>query len=50
VIVQIGTRTITNIYDYTYALDTLTPDVPVAVIYLRAGERRETTMTPRVRR
>jgi hypothetical protein len=50
VIVQIGERTITNIYDYTYALDTLKPDVPVTLTYTRNGERRETTLTPRVRR
>lgn len=50
VIVQFGSRTITNIYDYTYALDTVKAGVPITVVYLRNGERRETTLTPRVRR
>lgn len=50
VIVQFGTRTITNIYDYTYALDTVKAGVPITVVYLRNGERRETTLTPRARR
>jgi hypothetical protein len=50
VIVQFGSRTITNIYDYTYALDTVKAGVPITVVYLRNGERRETTLTPRARR
>jgi Zn-dependent M28 family amino/carboxypeptidase len=50
VIVQFGSRTITNIYDYTYALDTAKAGVPITVVYLRNGERRETTLTPRARR
>jgi hypothetical protein len=50
VIVELGGRRIANIYDYTYALDALKVDQPVTVVYLRGGERRETTMTPRARR
>lgn len=50
VIVEFAGRTIANIYDYTYALDTVKADVPIAVVYLRDGERRETTLTPRARR
>jgi len=50
VLVQFGTRTITNIYDYTYALDAVKVDEPLIVVYLRNGERRETTLTPRARK
>jgi len=48
-IVEIAGQTITNIYDYTYALALLKADEPVTVIYLRDGERRETTLTPAAR-
>jgi len=50
VIVQFGSQTIANIYDYTYALDAVKVDEPLTVIYIRDGERRETTLTPRARR
>ena len=50
VIVEIAGQTIANIYDYTYALDVLKIGVPAKVIYLRAGERKETTLTPAARR
>jgi hypothetical protein len=50
VIVEIAGQSIANVYDYTYALDLMKPDEPVAVIYLRNGEKRETTLTPRARR
>jgi hypothetical protein len=49
VIVEFGDREIANIYDYTYALEAVRIDVPLKVVYLRAGERRETTVTPRAR-
>ena len=49
VIVEFGGQTITNIYDYTYALDAVKIDEPVSVVYLRDGERVETTMVPRAR-
>ena len=49
-IVQIAGQTITNIYDYTYALELLKADEPVKVVYVRAGERRETMLTPAARR
>ena len=49
-IVEIAGQTIANIYDYTYALELLRADQPVKVIYLRKGERRETTLTPAARR
>ena len=50
VIVQFGETEIKNIYDYTYALDGVKVDVPLKVVYLRDGERRETILTPRARK
>jgi hypothetical protein len=50
VIVEFAGRKIGNIYDYTFALDVVKVGEPVKVVYLRAGERRETTLTPRARR
>jgi hypothetical protein len=49
-IVEIGGQSIANIYDYTYALDVLKAGEPAKVVYLRNGEKRETTLTPRDRR
>ena len=43
-------QSIANVYDYTYSLDLMKPDEPVKVLYLRNGEKRETTLTPRARR
>ncbi len=50
IIVEIDGQTIANIYDYTYALELLRVNEPVKVIYLRDGERRDTTLTPAARR
>ena len=50
VIVEIAGQSITNIYDYTFALELLKIDQPVKVVYTRAGKRIETTLTPTVRR
>ena len=50
VIVEIAGQTIANIYDYTYALDVLKIDQPAKVVYLRNGERKETTLTPAARK
>jgi membrane-associated protease RseP (regulator of RpoE activity) len=50
IIVEIAGQSITNIYDYTYALELLKVDQPVKVVYTRAGKRLETTLTPAVRR
>ena len=50
VIVEIAGQTIANIYDYTYALDVLKIGQPAKVIYMRGGERRETTLTPAARK
>ena len=47
---EIDGQTIANIYDYTYALELLRVNQPVKVIYLRDGERRDTTLTPAARR
>jgi hypothetical protein len=50
VIVEIAGQTITNIYDYTYALDVLKIGQPAKVAYMRNGERKETTLTPSARK
>jgi Zn-dependent M28 family amino/carboxypeptidase len=50
VIVEIAGQTITNIYDYTYALELLKIGEPVAIVYMRGGARRETTLTPAARK
>ena len=49
VIVEIAGQSITNIYDYTYALELLKIGQPVKVVYMRGTERRETTLTPAAR-
>ena len=43
VIVEIAGQSITNIYDYTYALELLKIGQPVKVVYMRGTERRETS-------
>jgi hypothetical protein len=50
VIVEIAGQSIANIYDYTYALDLLKIGEPAKVVYIRGGERRETTLTPAARK
>lgn len=50
VIIEIAEQAITNIYDYTYALDLLRIGQPAKVVYMRGAERRETTLTPAARR
>ncbi|MGE0042226.1 MAG: M20/M25/M40 family metallo-hydrolase [Vicinamibacterales bacterium] len=50
VIVEIAGQTIANIYDYTFALELLKIGEPVKVVYMRGGERRETTLTPGARK
>ncbi len=49
VIIEIAGQSITNIYDYTYALELLKIGQPAKVVYLRGNERRETTLTPAAR-
>jgi peptidase M28-like protein/PDZ domain-containing protein/PA domain-containing protein len=50
IIVEIAGQSITNIYDYTFALELLKIDQPVKVVYTRAGKRIETTLTPTARK
>ena len=50
VIVEFAGQAITNIYDYTYVLEAVKPDVPVKIVFLRDGQRSETELTPRARR
>ena len=50
VIIEIAGQSITNIYDYTYALELLKIGQPAKVIYMRGGEKRETTLTPAARK
>jgi len=50
VIVEIAGQTIANIYDYTYALDVLKIGQPAKVIFMRGGDRKETTLTPAARK
>ena len=49
VIVGLAGRTVTNIYDYMYALDLLKVDEPTEVIVLRDGARVTLELVPRVR-
>lgn len=50
VIIEIAGQTITNIYDYTYALESLKIGEPVTIVYMRGDERRETKLTPAARK
>ena len=50
IIVVFGGTEITNIYDYTYALDAVVIDEPLEVIFIRDGERKTVTMTPTARK
>ena len=50
VIIEIAGQSITNIYDYTYALELLKIGQPAKVVYMRGSERRETTLTPAARK
>ena len=50
IIIEIAGQSITNIYDYTFALELLKPDTPVKVVFTRNGQRREVELTPAGRR
>ena len=50
VIVEFAGQSITNIYDYTYALDAVKIDESITAVFLREGEQHEITMTPTARR
>ncbi len=49
IIVEFGGQAITNIYDYTYALDAVKIGVPVEVVVLRDGKQVKLTVTPEAR-
>ncbi len=49
VIVELGGQKITNIYDYTYALDAVKIGNPVEVVVLRDAKRVKLTVTPEAR-
>jgi Tol biopolymer transport system component len=50
VIVEFGGKKITNIYDYTYALDAVKIGVPIQIVVLRNGQRVTLTVTPEARK
>ena len=50
VIVEFAGQKITNIYDYTFALDVVQIGEAVELVYIRDGETRETALTPRARK
>ena len=50
VIVEFAGQKITNIYDYTFALDVVKIGEPIEVVYERDGERKQTTLTPSARK
>lgn len=49
VIIEFAGREITNIYDYTYALDTVKVGKDVQVVCMRGDRRMEFTVTPSLR-
>lgn len=49
IIVEFGGQEITNIYDYTYALDAVKIDESVEVVVLRDGQQVKLTVTPEAR-
>ena len=50
VIVEFAGKKITNIYDYTYAIDAVKIGEPVKVVVVRGGERIELEITPATRK
>ena len=50
VIIEIAGQSITNIYDYTYALELLKIGQPVKIVFMRGTEKRETMLTPGARK
>ena len=50
VIIEFGGQKITNIYDYTYAMDAVKIGQPVPVVVLRDGQRVTLTVTPEARK
>jgi hypothetical protein len=49
VIIEFAGREIQNIYDYTYALDSVKIDQTIAVVCMRDGQRMELSITPTTR-
>ena len=49
VIVEFAGQSITNIYDYTYALDAVKVGEELTVVFIRDGERLQVTLTPTAR-
>ena len=49
IIIALGETAIEDVYGYAEALDTLIVGKPVAVVFIRDGERLETTITPLAR-
>jgi C-terminal processing protease CtpA/Prc len=49
-ITEIAGQKITNIYDYTYALELLKIGQPASVTYMRGGKELKTTLTPGARK
>jgi Tol biopolymer transport system component len=49
VVVELAGRKVENLYDYTYALDTLKVGVPVEMTIVRGAERLRLKVTPRSR-
>jgi Tol biopolymer transport system component len=50
VIVELAGQTITNIYDYTYALDAVKIGEPTKIIVVRDGQRVSLTVVPEARK
>lgn len=50
IITEFAGQTITNIYDYTFALDVVKVGESIEVVYVRDGETLRTTLTPRARK
>jgi S1-C subfamily serine protease len=46
VVIEVGGRTIENIYDYTFALESLKVGVPVEIVVDRGGAKTAVTLTP----
>jgi len=49
IIIEMAGQTITNIYDYTYALDAIKIGEPTKIVFMRGDEKMETTITPTTR-
>jgi Tol biopolymer transport system component/Zn-dependent M28 family amino/carboxypeptidase len=50
IIVEFGGQKVSNIYDYTYALDAARIGQPVEIVVMRDGQRVKITVTPEARK